>query len=359
MTQASHAQDDLTINDVGQSAAHYIGHPLGAAVGTLGPPLQSMAEYHFDFVNIVDTVVDSNETVSQGEAATTAFLIAGSNQDAWDRVRNVAVANTIMRAGLLIHDDLVNQQELRYGRTTVWKEFGMPAAVHLGSALLALAFHTLNDEQLRTQAEIRNRMASCIETIYRARALEEHIERVGRVTLEEVLTAYTGKASATCYFFASGALGAAASSQRVQAAADLGAAFGMALELRNDFDDIWGDPCTELKDQLSNLRRQKLTAAVAYALDTRGSVSVEPAEYYNNTATVDTDNLLKLRQMLEQSGARAWLESQIRECTDAALRLIPEVAADPRAERLLRSLVLDTCRAEDPASGLGLRRIAR
>ncbi|SIL37219.1 polyprenyl synthetase IdsB_1 [Mycobacteroides abscessus subsp. abscessus] len=353
MTQASPAQEALTIGDVRRSAARGVEGPLREALATLGEPLQRMAEYHFGWTNTCGTVADSHERVLRRRPATIAFLVAGSDPAAWDRVRNVAVANTLMSGGLCIHDDLVDQDEIRYGRATVWKSFGAPATVRLGDALLALAFHTLNDAPLRTQTEIRNRMASCIETACGGQALERRIECARTTTLDEVLATYTGKTSAACYFFASGALGAGASAQRVQAAAALGAAFGMAFEFKNDFEALWVNPRTGFEDALSDLRQRKVTATVAYALHLSGSASAELAEYYNDTVVADTADLLRIRQLLEQCGARAWLEAQMAECTSAAMRLIPKAASSPHAAHLLESFVLDVCQAENPALSMG------
>lgn len=354
MTQVEHpAQDGATIGELRRSVAHYVEDPLREAVATLGSPLQQMAEYHFGWVNADGTVSDSNDRVLRRRAATIAFLAAGSDPEAWDRARNVAVVNTLMWAGLFVHDDLVDQDEIRYGRPTVWKAFGAPAAVHLGGALLALAFHTLNDEPSGTQSEIRSRMASCIESTCGGQTLEMRIEQARTATLEEVLAAYAGKTSAACYFFASGALGAGAPAERVRAAADLGTEFGMAFQYKNDFEDMWVNPRTGLEDGLSDLRQRKVTAHIAYAMHLPGNASTELTEYYRDTAAPDITDLLRLRQLLEQCGARAWLEHQMAEHADAALRLVHQVAADPLSERLLRAFIVAMCGAENPDHAVG------
>ncbi|WP_457134173.1 polyprenyl synthetase family protein [Mycobacteroides abscessus] len=353
MTQTTPTRDDLTVGDVRRTAARYVEAPLREAISSLGEPLRRMAEYHFGWTNVDGTESDSHERVLRRRAATIAFLSPGSDPDAWGRARNVAVANTLMWAGLFIHDDLVDQDQTRYGRATVWKAFGAPAAVHLGGALLALAFHTLHDEPLRTQAEIRNRMASCVETTCGGQTLEMEVEQARTATLQEVLAVYAEKTSGACYFFASGALGAGASAQRVQACADLGAAFGMAFQFKNDFEDMWVNPRTGLEDAFSDLRQRKVTAAVAHALHLPGSASAELAEYYSDTTSADIKDLLRIRLLLEQCGARTWLETQITECTSAALRLVPAAAAGSHAERLLKSFVVAMCQADYPALAIG------
>ncbi|EFV14554.1 polyprenyl synthetase family protein [Segniliparus rugosus] len=329
-----------SLNEVRQEVVRYVDAPLRDAVSTLAQPLRRMAEYHFGWVEADGTAADPHGRILRRRAATLTFLASGSPGSAWERARAVAAANTLLMASALVHDDLVDHDECRYGRAAVWKAFGAPAAVHLGDALLALAFRTLRDAPAGARDEIQDRMAACAQTMYAGQAAETLVEQNRAGSLEQVIDVAAAKAGNPVeYFVASGVLCSGAPADSVSAAAEFGLSFGMAFQFRNDLENIWDNPHGDLHDPLSDLRERRVTAPVAFAWQQPGPVGDELAAYYQAKTVADYAELLRIRGLLEQAGARTWLETVIATHMRTALELIPRITTDPRTAAQLSALV--------------------
>ena len=53
---------------------------------------------------------------------------------------NWAVVCELIHSASLLHDDICDQDNLRRGQTSLWKEFGIPAAICTGDYLIAESF---------------------------------------------------------------------------------------------------------------------------------------------------------------------------------------------------------------------------
>jgi len=301
-----------------------------------------MAEEHFGWVGADGGTADPPAVQLRRRVAAFALLAAGSEGAAWRRARNVAVANTLLAAGAFIHDDLVDADRLRYGRATVWEKYGMPAAVYLGTALLAQAFRQLDHEPPKIAAQLRRDMTTWVTTVCQGQAAEAALEGSPTGTLAQVMKVYEAKAGAG-YFFSSGALVAGATAERVKACYDLGQSLLVAAQLANDFEDLWKDGSSGLKDPLSDLRQRKLTPVVVFALERGGPQVAELADFYRDVDGGETDvaQLRRLRGVLEVCGAKAWLEEQIAAGTDVMFRKLPRAAADAASEAELACVLLE------------------
>ena len=56
-----------------------------------------------------------------------------------------SVACELIHTASLIHDDICDQDEKRRGMATIWKKFGVPAAICLGDFIIAQAFQKISE----------------------------------------------------------------------------------------------------------------------------------------------------------------------------------------------------------------------
>ncbi|MEW2578616.1 polyprenyl synthetase family protein [Streptomyces syringium] len=327
---------------VRRAVVAHVDGALREAVGQLAEPLHAMAEYHFGWVDDNGGSVDPLAVAPRRRAATLALLSAGSEGTAWQQARNVAVANTLTAGGMFVHDDLVDGDRVRYGRPTIWQKYGMPVAVHLGTALVTLALRQLDHEPSEIAWRLREGMTTCVTTICQGQAAEAAIEGGHTATWTQVLKIYEAKTAAG-YFLSSGALVAGATDERARACYDLGQSFGVALQLVNDFESLWKDSASGLKDPMSDLRQRKMTAVVAFALEHRGPQVAELADFYSgdNSGEADVDQLRRLRGLLEVCGAKAWLEEQIATRTKVMYQNLRRAAADAVSAAELTGVLSD------------------
>ena len=72
-----------------------------------------------------------------------AFRAAGSEKDPAGRIEDLCEAVECFHKASLIHDDIQDSDEARYGRPTVWKEHGVPVAIAAGDWLVAHGYRLI------------------------------------------------------------------------------------------------------------------------------------------------------------------------------------------------------------------------
>ncbi len=169
-----------------------------------------------------------------------------------------------MHAATLLHDDLVDEADIRRGRQVANQVWDNPTAVLTGDFLLArglsIAADTGLNEVIQTIAKITENMSQ---------GEIRQLERKGDISLteEEYLEVIRCK---TAVLFEgacrTGALVAGADTDKVQALTDYGYQLGLAFQMADDLLDYTQDLASLGKQAGADLREGKLTLPLIHAL---------------------------------------------------------------------------------------------
>ncbi|MEV7026544.1 polyprenyl synthetase family protein [Kitasatospora sp. NPDC093558] len=324
----------------------YMEPALREATTRLSQPVRRMTEYHFGW-----TDADGRLTTPIGfrrRPALMSLLCAGSTEEAWDSVRNAAVAGTLMSAAGTIHDDIIDREMLRKGRATLWNAFGVPAAIHVGVALHCLAFELLADEEPHVAAELSRRAAVAIRECCSGQIRDLESEGTSHMSLRNSLDLLERTiALPTAGVSMVGALVRGATDEQVAATEKFGYHAGMAMAFFDDWEGVWSRSRDALEDSLADLRQRKSRAFVAYALQSHGPARDQLAAFYDDTTEPDHAQLTRVTTLIEECGGRTWLEDRIREHIHLAARALPDAVPDPAARAEL-TLFVDAIADELP-----------
>jgi geranylgeranyl diphosphate synthase type I len=181
-----------------------------------------------------------------------------------------ATAVELLHNFSLVHDDIEDRDEMRHGRSTLWKQHGIPAALTAGDAMCALAFTMLLEGP--ADAERTVAMTACLHRalydLCRGQGADIGFETSPSVTFGEYLAMIEGKTAAL--FAAScelGALAAGAPPERAGAYGRMGHDYGLAFQVRDDILGTWGTPAETGKPAGADIRRRKWSFPVAWAMD--------------------------------------------------------------------------------------------
>jgi geranylgeranyl diphosphate synthase type I len=253
----------------------------------------------------------------------------------WQRALPAAAAVELVHNFSLIHDDIQDRDTERHHRPTVWRIWGEAQAINAGDALLALARPVvlrLADEGVPP--------ATVLEA---ARILDEStLEMVAGQTLdisfEEKpdieLPAYMGMIEKkTGALFDSalrlGALAASGDTDLAQRLGRVGRTLGTAFQVRDDVLGIWGESGKTGKPGDSDIHRRKKSLPVVYALtEAAGGVREEVWAMYEKPA-LERDDLSRVRDHLDELGARGYCERKAAELKDAALEELRQLELEP------------------------------
>lgn len=331
-------QSERTSQQITEDVIAYMEPALREATRMLSQPVRRMTEYHFGWVD-----AEGRATTPVGfrrRPALMSLLCAGSTRQAWDAVRNAAVAGTLMSAAGTIHDDIADREMLRKGRPTLWNAFGSDAAVQVGVALHCLAFELLADESPRVAVELSRRAARAIRECCSGQIRDLQAEGESQPDLQESLDLLESTiAVPTAGVAMVGALVREAKDEEVEAAERFGYHAGMAMAFYDDWEGVWGTSRDDLEDRLADLRRRKARAFVAIALQSSRPARRELAAYYEGTGEPSLDELHRVADLIEECGGRAWLEARIREHITLAERVLPDAVPDPVARGELSAFV--------------------
>ncbi|MEW6680676.1 MAG: polyprenyl synthetase family protein [bacterium] len=158
--------------------------------------------------------------------------VNGRKEDALD----VASAIELTHTYSLIHDDIMDYDEKRRGKPSVYKKYGIPLAILAGDGLLTLAFEILSDYPLISK-EIAKAIG--IEGMVFGQAediLKSQESRVkSQESNEDVNLNKTAKLfMASCV---SGGIIGGGNKEQIDALREFGLNFGLLFQLKDDLDD--------------------------------------------------------------------------------------------------------------------------
>lgn len=209
-----------------------------------------------------------------------------------------AVALELVHNFSLIHDDVIDGDEERRHRPTVWARYGLGQAIVGGDALALAAIELLLAEPTAPRVRAAAVLAQATQAMIAGQADDMAFEGRETVTVDECLAMEAGKTGALLACAASlGAILGEAPDATVCALAEFGAHVGIAFQAVDDVLGIWGDPSVTGKPVGSDLLARKRTLPVTIALAEGGRAEelaqlldgpLEPADLARATELLET-----------------------------------------------------------------------
>jgi len=237
-----------------------------------------------------------------------------------------AVAVELVHNYSLVHDDIIDNDEERRHRPTVWAAFGIGRAIVVGDALANLANQLLLEDPTPRRVRATQLLADATAEMIRGQADDMAFERRDAVGADECLKMEEGKTGAllSCASAIGGVL-AGADDATIKALAAFGLRLGMAFQAVDDVLGIWGEPTKTGKPVGSDLLAHKKSLPVVIARANGG------AELDALLATeLSEADVLEAARRIEETGARrevmAIADRALSEAL-AALESVPLVPA--------------------------------
>lgn len=307
--------------------------PLRAAVARLAAPMDTVAAYHFGWIDRDGTPVAGDG----GKAVRPALALLSAQAAGAPAEAGVpgGVAVELVHNFSLLHDDLMDGDETRRHRATAWTVFGPAQAILVGDALATLGTEVLLDAASTGGASATDaaRAVRLLNTASRrlidGQAMDVAFEQRDTVTVAECLEMEGGKTAAL--LSAASALGAVLAGADDRAADSLqrfGEHLGLAFQAVDDLLGIWGATEVTGKPHWGDLRQRKKSLPVAAALAEGGEASRELAEQLADPTGrgEESETELAARALLiEKAGGRAWTQEEARRQHTTALAALDEV----------------------------------
>lgn len=233
----------------------------------------------------------------------------------------------------LLHDDVMDNSEVRRGRPSVYARWDRNTAILSGDTMLTIATQMVTDvpdASLRTVLATFNDMAI---KVYEGQRLDMDFEKREDVTLEEYIRMIGDKTGALLGASASiGALIAGAEEKDAVAMYEFGYKLGLAFQIQDDWLDVYGDTTSFGKPIGGDINNNKKSFLLLTALATGGPEAVairEAMKFPAGQAKVTTVTRLYDKMKISEK-CRAAVNSYSRDAM-AALRStsLSEEAREP------------------------------
>ncbi len=234
-----------------------------------------------------------------------------------------AVAVELVHNFSLVHDDIMDQDAYRRHRRTVWSQFGVPAAILAGDAMLALAGEVLAEAPSPTVSYAVRALEGTTRRLIAGQSADLAFETRAHVGLEECLRMEADKTGALLACACSiGPLLADASSTTTAGLAEFGEHLGVCFQLVDDLLGIWGEPDRTGKPVGSDLGARKKSAPVVAALESGSAAGRELGRLYALPDPLEEEQLGAAATLVEAAGGRAWATARAATEFDQALAVL-------------------------------------
>lgn len=192
------------------------------------------------------------------------------------RALPAAAAVELVHNFTLVHDDIMDNDEMRHGTATVHRSYGMPLAILAGDILFSKSFEllTFNTRKAgisdKAIAQMVERLAVACTEICEGQAMDIGVASSRRLPSESDYTTMIGKKTATLFEVscALGALSAQNFTDRdIKNLSAFGRNVGIAFQLVDDLIGVVGDPKLTGKAAGNDLREGKKTYPILLALE--------------------------------------------------------------------------------------------
>jgi len=193
-------------------------------------------------------------------------ILGGKSSDAMISASAVEMVHNFT----LVHDDIMDNDEMRHGVPTVHKKFGMPIAILAGDVLFSKAFQIISESKLspKATAHLISRLAKACVDVCEGQLLDIKMADEKKIPTQAEYITMIGKKTAAL-FDVSCAMGAICATNKPKDISNLsafGRNLGIAFQITDDLIGVMGDPKITKKPVGNDLREGKKSLPILMAI---------------------------------------------------------------------------------------------
>ncbi len=276
-----------------------------------------------------------------------------------DAAAEVGAAVELLHTAFVIHDDVIDGDDLRRGRLNVSgtfhasalaagatraeaADYGRTAAILAGDLALAAAIRAV--ATCGAAPPVVERLLDLFDAALHTTAAGELADvrlslDLGAASLAQSLTMEAQKTSAYSFTLPlqAGALLAGAEDATVIRLGEAGRSLGIAFQLADDLDGVFGDPAQTGKSATSDLRTSKQTPLLTHARSTAQWERIRP--YVGRD--LSEGELAEARRLLTACGSRLFVEELAGQHLSSARSVLEELEVPTDLLAVIATPVLD------------------
>ncbi len=228
-------------------------------------------------------------------------LFEDIKQDAY----HIGTAIELFHNFSLIHDDIMDNADLRRGKPTVHYSYGVNTAILAGDVMLVKAYEYLNMVQTKHHKAILHLFNTTATQVCEGQQLDMDFSTKSNVAMPDYINMIALKTSVLiAAAFAMGAIIGDASKGNVDHLYEFGKNLGIAFQIQDDYLDCFGTADKVGKKIGGDIMENKKTFLWLYAYDNATAADKKIIEDYITVTTDDKIDVMKA--IFDRSGAKQW-----------------------------------------------------
>ncbi len=245
-----------------------------------------------------------------------ARLCGAGNED----IYKVAIALEYLHLATLFHDDVIDNAEIRRGKASVVKKFGLDGAILTGDFLHARAMDMVGRYGGIGSLEI---LCKATRSLVNGEFVQLRNIAKSTQTEEDYFKAIYGKtASLISAAVRIGGLLGGASNEQAQALLQYGEGMGYAFQIIDDILDFTGDPGKTGKAVGNDLAEGKMTLPLIYALEAADDESRETFLSIFSDGEARASRFEEVRNIVYRYDGFTRARRRAEQCVEDALRAL-------------------------------------
>ena len=236
----------------------------------------------------------------------------------------------------LVHDDIMDNDEMRHGVSTVHKKFGVPIAILAGDVLFSKAYQIISDSKLSKDAIVQlvSRLAKACVDVCEGQLLDVKMAEEKRIPTQKEYIAMIGKKTAALFDVSCsmGAICATNNQKDISNLSNFGKSLGIAFQITDDLIGVMGDPKITKKPVGNDLREGKKSLPILMAIkSSKGNNRKVILKAFGNPKATKND-LKNAVDVIRSLGIEEEVRTQALKYAEIAKKSLSEYSGSAKTE---------------------------
>jgi len=243
------------------------------------------------------------------------------------QVYNAAVAVEMLHNFTLVHDDIMDNADLRRGNLTLHKKYNLNTAILAGDSLLAVAYEFLLKDCRVNSREALSAFTHGLVEVCEGQSLDTEFETRKNVSLDEYIEMIRKKTAALAQMCCElGGYLVNGSKQDIKALSDYGKHLGIAFQIQDDLLDITADKVDFGKRIGGDLMEGKKTFLFIKAFEKAKGIEKEDLRKIIVNKGIRSNQIEKYKRLYEKLGVIEDAKYAILTYTNKALNSLENLS---------------------------------
>lgn len=249
---------------------------------------------------------------------------------------NAALSVEILHSFTLVHDDIMDNADLRRGKPSLHKKYGVNTAILAGDNLLAIAFKTLIKDCKQNACCIINTFNQSVIDVCEGQSLDTEFELRRDVIIPEYLNMIKMKTGALTKMCCSlGGLLANGNPAQINALEKYGENLGLAFQLKDDLLDIVGDTKEFGKQVGGDLLEGKKTFLLLKAIELANQKDKKELRKVIDNSGIKKSEIMKYKNIYEKYDIFNITSKEADKYTKKAIRSLTVLPESKEKDKLI------------------------